>query len=256
MDMASVSEWPAPERPRERLLARGPAELTDAELLALVVGASCRGSGGAVETCRHLLARFEGLPGLGRSQPGELMQTRGIGTARACALTASLELARRLEGAASLRGDPIGCAEDVVRRLRPRLAGVHQETFWVLALDAKHRLLATRQVAQGSVTSVEVHPREVFQGPVRESAAAVIVAHNHPSGDPEPSREDERLTLRLLQAGEILGIPLLDHVIVAGRSFVSLAARGLLMPPPLFPVMARRSRPPPARNRRARRKSG
>ena len=201
--------------------------LSDAELLALIVGASS-GEGGVLETCRELLERFQGLQGLGRSHPSELMQVRGIGAARACALTATLELAHRTEGSALLRGEPINTADDAFRRLRPRIGGMQQEIFWTLALDAKHRLLATRPVALGSATSVEVHPREVFQIAVREAAAAIVVAHNHPSGDPEPSREDERLTARLEQAGQILGIPLLDHLIIAGRGFVSLAARGLL----------------------------
>ncbi len=226
--MSLVHEWPASERPRERLLAWGPEGLTDAELLALVVGASARGCGGVVQTCRDILARCNGLSGLARSSPGELMQVQGIGTARACAIAATVELCRRLEGDALRRGDAVTCAAEVHRRLRPRLSVLVQETFWVLALDAKNRVLALRQVAQGSATQVEVHPREVFGPAVREGAAAIIVAHNHPSGDPEPSEQDRTLTTRLKRSSEILGIPLLDHVIVAGATFVSLADRGLL----------------------------
>jgi DNA repair protein RadC len=226
--MTPMRRWPASERPRERMLACGPEGMTDAELLALVVGTSSRGSGGVLQTCRELLVRFGGLAGLARCPPTELTQVPGIGRARACAVAAAVELARRLEGSELEPGAPIRCAADVYRRLRPRLARRGHEVFLVLALDAKHRVAAVRQVAQGSATSVEVHPREVFAPLVREAAAAVIVAHNHPSGDPEPSAQDEQLTARLKRAGEVLGIPLLDHVIVGASRFVSLSERGLI----------------------------
>ena len=211
------------------MLDQGPDVLTDAELLSLIVGASSRGSGGVLQTCRQLLMHFGGLEGLGRCGPGELMQIPGIGRARACAIVAISVLARRLEqGSPVARSEPIGCAEDVVRRLKPRLSCLPQEVFLVLALDAKHRVQAARQVAQGSVTSVEVHPREVFGPLVREAAAAVIVAHNHPSGDPEPSSHDTILTQRLKRAGDIMGIPLLDHIIIGTNGYVSFAERGIL----------------------------
>jgi DNA repair protein RadC len=210
------------------MLARGPEGLSDAELLALVVGASARGCGGVVETCRDILARCNGLAGLARSSPGELMRVQGIGLARACAIVATVELSRRMESDALCRGEAITSAAEVHRRLRSRLSVLTQETFWVLALDAKNRVLALRQVAQGSATQVEVHPREVFGPAVREGAAGIIVAHNHPSGDPEPSEQDRMLTTRLKRASEILGIPLLDHVVVGCSGFVSLADRGLV----------------------------
>jgi DNA repair protein RadC len=228
--MIPMREWPLGERPRERLLAVGPEGLAEAELLALVLGSSSRDCGGVVEVARALLARFGGLDGLARARAGELMQLPGIGAARACAVAGALELGRRLDGAAVRRGDPMSCAADVHRALRWRLALLEHETFWVIALDAKHRALALRQVAQGSATSVEVHPREVFGVAVREAAASVIVAHNHPSGDPEPSAEDRELTLRLRRASEILGIPLLDHIVIAAGGYVSLASRGVITP--------------------------
>ena len=220
--------WPASERPRERLLGLGPGGMTDAELLALVLGTSTRGSGGVLQTSCDLISRFNGLDGLVRCQPGELMQVPGIGVARACAVTAVGELARRVEGRHLRRGDPIRCAEDAFRRVKASLSLLTQEVFVVLGLDAKHRVLGLRQVAQGSATSVEVHPREVFAPLVREGAAAAIVAHNHPSGDPEPSAEDRALTRRLAGAGVLLGIPVLDHLVVGGGEWVSLADRGEL----------------------------
>ncbi len=220
--MTPVHRWPASERPRERLLAQGPEGMSDGELLALVLGC------GSLEAARALLAELGGLRGLARARPGELMRVPGIGAARACALAASVELARRLESVALLRGDPIGCAEDVHRALRRRVAAVEQETFWLIALDGRHRVLALRQVAQGGATSVEVHPRQVFDVVLREGASALVVAHNHPSGDPEPSAQDRELTNRLRQGAELLGLRLLDHVVTASGGFVSLAARGLL----------------------------
>ena len=223
-----MTQWPASERPRERLLGQGPTGMTDAELLALVLGTSSRGAGGVLQTSRDLISRFHGLDGLGRCQPGELMSVPGIGEARACAVTAIMELARRVEGRCLRRGDPIQCAEDAYRRLKAGLALLSQEVFAVLALDGKHRVLCSRRVAQGSATSVEVHPREVFGPLIREGAAAAIVAHNHPSGDPEPSAEDRVLTSRLARAGELLGIPLLDHLVVGAGGYVSMAERGLL----------------------------
>jgi len=202
--------------------------MTDAELLALVLGTSSRGVGGVLQTSRHLISRFNGLVGLGRCQPGELMAVPGIGEARACAVTAVMELARRVEGAYLQRGDPIHRAEDAYVRFKASLSLLSQEVFAVLALDGKHRVLGLKQVAQGTATSVEVHPREVFGALIREGAAAAIVAHNHPSGDPEPSDEDRVLTARLGQAGELLGIPVLDHLVVGAGGYVSMAERGLL----------------------------
>jgi DNA repair protein RadC len=214
-------------QPRERMIESGPQGLTDVELLALVVGASSRGSGGVLKTCRELLARFHGLDGLGRCGAGALMQVPGIGAARACALAAVIELARRLESSRSTRrGRGIRCSADVYARVKGRLSLLDQELFLSLALDAKHKVLTIDRVAQGSATSVEVHPREVFGAVVRQGAAAVIVAHNHPSGEPEPSQQDRELTERLVRSGEILGIPLLDHLVVGARSYVSFADRG------------------------------
>jgi DNA repair protein RadC len=226
--MTPMIQWPAHERPRERLLSGGGEGMTEAELLALVLGTSSRGSGGVLETSRDLLSRFDGLAGLARCRPGELTRVPGIGEARACAVVAVMELARRLRGRQLRRGDPIACADDAYQRVKPRLAMLSQEVFLVLALDARHRVLSMGQVAKGSATSVEVHPREVFAVLVREGAAAGIVAHNHPSGDPRHSEQDRCLTRRLSQAGELMGIPLLDHIIVGDRGYVSMAEKGLL----------------------------
>lgn len=202
--------------------------MTDTELLALILGSSSRGSGGVMATAQRILGSLGGLDGLAASGPGELMRVPGIGEARASALCAAAELARRLGGASLRRGDPIRCAEDAYLRVRPHLALLKQEVFVALAMDARHRVLNLRRVAQGSATSVEAHPREVFGPAVREGGTALIVAHNHPSGDPEPSEEDRQLTERLQRAGDLLGIPLLDHLVVGEGAYVSMAERGLV----------------------------
>jgi len=210
------------------MLSLGPEGMTEAELLALVLGSSSRGSGGVLETARLLLNHLDGLQGLANCGVGELMQVPGIGQARASALCAVVELSRRLGGSSVRRGTPIRCAEDAYLLVRSRLARRRQELFVALVLDARHRVLALRQVARGSATGVEVHPREVFGPAVREGAAALLVAHNHPSGDPEPSDEDAALTVRLGRAGELLGIPLLDHLVVGEGVYTSLAERGVI----------------------------
>jgi len=227
MEICPLKDWPPTEQPRQRLISFGPGGLTDAELIALVLGASPR-PGGVMEAARELLRRFGGLRGLVRSHPAALMDVAGVGEARACALAAVIELARRLEASMVARHAPLHSSVDVFRLVRPRLSLLDHEVFLVLPLDAKHRPLGVHQVAQGSATSVEVHPREVFGSAVREAAAAVVVAHNHPSGDPEPSLEDRQLTARLVQAGEIMSIPLVDHLVVGAGVYVSLADRGLI----------------------------
>ncbi|MBK6847831.1 MAG: DNA repair protein RadC [Proteobacteria bacterium] len=224
--MSAILQWPASERPRERLLAGGAAGLSDAELLALVVGATTRASGGVVETCRELLGRLGGIEALERCRVGELIQVRGIGQARACAPAGGGRAEPAPAGSWTRRGEPLTRSEAVYRCVGGRLLGLRHEVFVVLALDAKNRLLSLTQVAQGSVTGVEVHPREVFAPLLREQAAAGIVAHNHPSGDPEPSEADRQLTDRLAHGGRLLGIPLLDHLVVGDGSFVSFADRG------------------------------
>jgi len=223
----SIKHWPISEQPRERMLGLGPSGLTDGELLALVLGASSPGAGGVLQTARALLDRFGGLRGVARHQPSALMQVPGIGQARACAVGAILELARRIE-TDTPAGQSVRSSRDAYRLVRPRLLLLEHEVFVVLALDTRHRALGVHQVAQGSATSVEVHPREVFAPVMQQAATALIVAHNHPSGDPEPSLDDRHLTRRLMQASEIMGIPILDHLVVGYGGFVSMADRGLI----------------------------
>lgn len=215
-------------RPREQALLHGVHALSDEGLLTLLLGSTGAASGGVDAVSRRILERFGSLEGLKRADIHELMQVPGIGIAKAGALVAAFELARRSGVFRSKHRRQIRSGHDLFEYLQPMIGQLSQEVFLSIGLDAKHRVLSIKQVAQGGVTSVEVHPRDVFTPLVRLSAAACIVAHNHPSGDPEPSDEDRHLTMRLRRAAELLEIPLLDHLIVSADSFVSMADRGLL----------------------------
>jgi DNA repair protein RadC len=209
------------QRPRERILRQGPEGLSDSELLAVVLG-----SGSAGQTALQVADSLagSGTARLACTPARDLLRTRGVGPARAAALAAAFELGRR---AASAPGPSVTSPEEVWC-LVADMAGLRKEHFRALYLDARRRLLQTETVSIGTLTSSLVHPREVFQPAVAHSAAAVVVAHNHPSGDPEPSPEDLALTRRLRQAGEILGIEILDHLVVGRGRFVSLKQRGVL----------------------------
>ncbi len=209
------------ERPRERILNQGPEGLTDSELVAVVLG-----SGNAGQTVLQVADSLavSGTARLACTPARDLLRTRGVGPARAAALAAAFELGRR---AASAPGPSVASPEEAWWLLAD-MADLRKEHFRALYLDARRRLLQSETISIGTLTSSLVHPREVFQPAVTHSAAAVVVAHNHPSGDPEPSPEDLALTRRLRQAGEILGIEVLDHLVVGRGRFVSLKQRGVL----------------------------
>lgn len=213
------------ERPRERLFAQGPESLADAELLALLLGSGSR-CGTAGWQAGQLLVRHGGLHGLARATSSELAAAPGMGPARSSRIVAALELGRRLAMRRMRAGEAVLSPADVHRHFHPRLRDVPQERFVVVLLDGRHRWLRDVVVSQGTLTASLVHPREVFRPALREASAAVILVHNHPSGDPTPSREDVEITARLVRAGELLGVHVLDHVIVAERGFVSLREAG------------------------------
>ena len=209
------------DRPRERLEALGAEALSDAELLALLLRTGGRGAD-ALAVASQLLAVHGGLSALARAGGRDLASTAGIGPAKSATLRASLELGRRLAARRLEAGRPIRGPADVFRHFHPHLRHAAQERFLVVLLDGRHRVLRQELVSQGTLTASLVHPREVFRPALRESAAALVLVHNHPSGDPTPSREDREITERLMRAGEILGIPVLDHVVVAERGYCSL----------------------------------
>jgi len=225
----AITDWPTDERPRERLLKRGPNDLSDAELLAIYLRVGVRGKS-AVDLARDLLLRFDGrLDRLAEASPRELASVSGIGMAKAAQLKASFELSRRALGQEMARRDALAAPGAVRDWLRLKLAGRQQEIFMALWLDAQNRLLIAEELFVGTLTQTSVYPREVVKAGLARNAAAVILAHNHPSGVAEPSRADEMLTQSLKNALALVDIKLLDHFIVAGSSTpLSFAERGLL----------------------------
>jgi DNA repair protein RadC len=225
----AITDWPAGERPRERLLAQGAQALSDAELLAIYLRVGVRGKS-AVDLARDLLQRFDGqLHALANATLRELASVPGIGQAKAAQLKASFELARRALTQELRERDLLSSPGQVRNWLRLKLAGQAHEIFMALWLDAQNRLLAAEELFTGTLTQTSVYPREVVKTALAHNAAAVILAHNHPSGVAEPSRADEMLTRALHEALAMVDVKLLDHFIVAGNAQpVSFAERGLL----------------------------
>ena len=224
----SIRELPRSERPRERLVSLGASALSTAELLALLVGAGGAG-GSALQLGQLLLAGAGGsLRRIAMQPVAALTSTRGVGIARAVTVHAALELGRRLATEARDDGAPVRSPRDVARVFAPRLEDLPVEEFHVAILDAQHRLERDVTITRGLLTSSLVHPREVFREAIAERAAAVILVHNHPSGDPTPSADDRIVTEQLVAAGRILDIPVHDHVIIGRGRYTSFAEAGLL----------------------------
>jgi DNA repair protein RadC len=223
----TIREWPEAERPRERLARLQPDALANRELLAILLGSG--GSGrSALDLATDLLERFEGsLRRMGAAETAELVVVPGVGPARAAAVSAALALGRRIMAEPARETKRIRGPADVHARLGPLLRDRRQEEFWVLYLDTQNRVLSERRLTIGLLNSSLVHPREVFGPAVAQSAASVVLVHNHPSGDPEPSPEDVRVTCQLVESGRLLGIPVRDHVILGDGRYVSLMERGL-----------------------------
>lgn len=219
-----ITDWPAESRPRERLLSQGAQALSDAELLAVFLRTGVRGRSAVG---RDLIARFGSLPGLLAADPAG-MRLPGLGSAKAAQLKAVLELARRSVQHDMQRSSALSSPQAVRDYLRLLLAGREREAFVMLALDAQHRVIASDELFIGTLTQTSAYPREVVKSALRHNAAAVIFAHNHPSGVAEPSHADEALTRALRNALALVDVQVLDHFIVAGRQVMSFAERGLL----------------------------
>jgi len=226
----TIKDLPRTERPRERLLQSGEEGLSDAELLAIIIRSGSEKET-ALELARRLLSRFDSLRRLAAATAGELRQVRGIGPAKAAQVKAALAIARRYAADRVPPGTAVKGSEQLFRYMREKLHGLKKETFYALMLDTKHRIIREEQVAVGSLNESIVHPREAFHTAIRESAAKVVFIHNHPSGNPEPSPQDRRLTTRLCQTGHLVGIPVLDHLIVGDETYYSFAEHGLLSAP-------------------------
>ncbi len=237
----TISDLPVSERPRERLTRLGAEALSEQELLACVLGRGIAGESVLV-SARRLLAACGTLRGIAEASVEQLATVHGIGPAKAAQLKAAVEIARRVAMTSNGRRPVIDSVEAAAAVVRPHLVDKAKEHVVALLLDNRHRLIRMSPIAVGSLSATLVHPRELFKEAIAACAAAVILAHNHPSGDPTPSEHDLRLTTRLVEAGELLGIEVLDHLILGGRQVVSVKALGVLDGP----------RPPRApRHRRA-----
>jgi DNA repair protein RadC len=214
------------ERPRERLVTHGPSGLSSSELLAVLLGTGRVGAS-SIDVANDLLSRHGSLAELARADPLELCAMAGIGSARAAQLVAAFELGRRSLSDGLPGRWLIRAPRDVVDRLQPRLAGLTREELRVLLLNTRNVVLREQLVYQGNVSSALVRVAELFRDAVRIHAAGMIVVHNHPSGDPEPSPDDLHLTAEAIAAGRLLDIPVLDHLVIAAGGYVSLRDRGV-----------------------------
>jgi len=223
----AISAWPSSERPRERLLQEGADALSDAQLVAILLRVG-RQDSTAVQVAIDMLHSLGGIQGLSNRGREELCGISGIGPAKAAQILAAIELGKRVLSTPLTTGVKIQGSRDLFQHYYPLLRDLRHEVFKAVLFDAKHRIIRDVTVSEGSLTLSIVHPREVFNLAVRESAAAIIFLHNHPSGDPQPSPEDRILTARLLAAGQILGIRVLDHLIIGDNAYVSFADQGWL----------------------------
>ncbi len=225
MPCGRLQDVPRDERPRERMARLGPRALSSRELLATLIGTGARGLS-VLDLANDLLG--PGLHALAARSVRELQAVRGMGRAKSLRVLAALELGARVASEAGGRAASLQSPEEAARYLLPRYSTRPVETFGLLALDARHRLRSEAVISVGCLTASLVHPREVFQEAVVSRAAALVLFHNHPSGDPEPSPEDLALTRRLAAAGTLMGIEVLDHLVLGAGRFVSLKDRGLL----------------------------
>lgn len=223
----AIVDWPALERPREKLLARGAGALSDAELLAIFLRTGCAGKS-AVDLARELLAQFGSLRALLNADQTEFCQAGGLGPAKYAQLQAVMEMARRNLAEVLKRGDAFNDPGQVREFLKAKLRHLKNEVFSVLYLDSQHQLLAYEPLFSGTIDSAAVYCREVVRHCLAHNAAAVIFAHNHPSGVSEPSMADRQLTERLVQALNLVDIRVLDHMVVGEQQVVSFAERGWL----------------------------
>lgn len=223
----AIKHWPADERPREKLLKQGARALSDAELLAIFLRTGHAGKS-AVDVARELLLRFAGIAPLLGAEQQAFCAVKGLGIAKYAQLQAVLELARRHLGEQLIREQVFTRPDAVANYLRTHFAHYAREVFLALFLDTRHRLIASEELFQGTLDGASVYPREVVKRALHHNAAAVIFAHNHPSGVAEPSADDERITRRLRDALALVDIRVLDHLVVGAGEAVSLAERGLL----------------------------
>jgi DNA repair protein RadC len=227
MGHISIKNWPEGERPREKLLKDGAHSLTVAQLLAIILRT---GDGGksALDLAIEILNTFEELRKIEMASLAEFTSIKGMGKAKVTQLKAAFELGRRLAEEPFIRGSAFSSGHDVYSYYHGRLKNLKKEVFYCLMLDAKNRILKDYRISEGTLTNSLIHPREAFKDAIKESAASVIFVHNHPSGDPSPSREDILITERLVTVGDLIGIRVLDHIIVGDGKYMSMREKGYI----------------------------
>ena len=223
----SMKELPLSMRPREKLLAHGPAALADAELLALQLGSGRRGQT-AVEVAREMLASYGSLAGVAARDLAELARRPGVGRAKAARLASAFELTRRLRARTPGARIVLGSPAEVHAAFGPLMEDLQREVFRIALLDAQNTLLRDLIISEGTLSASLVHPREVFKPALLEPAVSIILLHNHPSGDPTPSKEDVKLTRQLAECARLLELRIHDHVVIGQGRYVSLAERGII----------------------------
>lgn len=221
-----IKTWPESERPREKLLHHGPESLTDAELLAIILRGGTR-KANAVDIAKVMLRDFGSLSGISSRNVQELRQYHGLGNTKAISIIAAFEIGRR---AAFRSGQKISitCPQDVFKYFQNKMRDLMVEVFDVLLLDSSNHVQRNVRISEGILNSSLVHPREVFRPAISEPSAAIILVHNHPSGNSEPSQEDISVTKQIVEAGKIIGIPVHDHIIICRDSYTSFAEKGLI----------------------------
>ncbi len=224
----SIKDWSENDRPREKLSLNGSSSLSDSELIAILIGSGNREMS-AVELSRLILNHAgNSLDKLGRMSIKELMKFKGIGEAKAISITAAMELGKRRASELPTTRPVITCSSDAFKVLQPIIGDLPHEEFWILYVNNSHKVLAKHQISKGGFTGTMVDTRIVFQKAVEESAVAMILAHNHPSGKLQPSMDDKRLTQKLIEAGKLMDIKVLDHLIVTSEDFYSFADHNLM----------------------------
>lgn len=222
----TIKELPRDERPREKLIKYGAEQLSNSELLALIIRTGSKNRT-AIQLARNILGTAGGLSSLDDLSIDEMKNLKGVGRAKGTQIRAFVELSKRFLAAEGPAKININNPRDVANLIMPELRFAPQEIFKSVLLDVKNQVIAVRDISRGSLTSSPAHPREVFREAVRKSSAAVILAHNHPSGIPEPSEEDIQLTVKIFEAGELLGIELLDHIVIGDGNFISMKEQDL-----------------------------
>lgn len=222
-----IKDWPENERPREKLMNLGPEKLSDAELIAILLGSGA-GKITAVDLSKRLLMEYKGLNMLSEKSISEMRRMKGIGSAKAVKLLAAFEIGRRIASGGNIKKEKIMNPSDVADYYIPLMRHLKKEVFKIVLLDSSIQIIKDVEISRGSLNANIVHPREVFKTAITESAASIILIHNHPSGNTEPSKEDIAITKILVETGKIVGISVYDHIIIGDTKYSSFAGMGLI----------------------------